>query len=60
MTGDYTTAAMAVRALYRHVGARRQLREMFDRYVVVSAAAETDRALLRCVYGDPELYEATG
>lgn len=59
-TGDYATATMAVRALYRHLGARRHLRELFDRHVDLSAAAETDRALLRCVYGDPERNEAVG
>lgn len=59
-TGDYATATMAVRALYRHLGARRQLRKLFDRYVDLSSAAETDRALLRCVHGDPEHNEAGG
>lgn len=59
-TGDYATATMAVRALYRHLGARRKLRELFDRYVDLSSAAETDRALLRCVHGDPEHNEAAG
>lgn len=53
-TGDYATAAMAVRALYRNVGARRLLRKYFDRYVDLGAANETDRDLLRCVAGDPE------
>lgn len=59
-TGDYATATMAVRALYRHLGARRKLRELFDRHVDLSSAAETDRALLRCVHGDPEHNEAAG
>jgi hypothetical protein len=59
-TGDYGTATLAVTALYRHLGARRRLRELFDRNVDLSAAAETDRALLRCVYGDPELNETVG
>jgi hypothetical protein len=57
-TRDYATATMAVKALYRHVGARRKLREMFDLYVARSDAAESDRALLRCVHGDPERDEA--
>lgn len=56
--GDYTTAAMAVKALYRQTGARKQLREIFDRYVELDAATESDRALLRCVHGDPERDEA--
>jgi hypothetical protein len=59
-TGDYATATMAVRALYRHLGARRQLRELFDRHVDLSSASDTDRALLRCVHGEPERNEAVG
>jgi hypothetical protein len=59
-TGDYATATMAVRALYRHLGARRKLRELFDLHVDLSSAGETDRALLRCVHGDPEHNEAAG
>jgi hypothetical protein len=53
-TGDYAKATMAVKALYRGTGARRQLRQLFDRHVDLVAATESDRALLRCVYGDPE------
>ena len=53
-TRDYTTASMAVKALYVSVGARRNLRRHFDHDVNLDAASETDRALLRCVYGDPE------
>ncbi len=59
-TGDYATATMAVRALYRGAGARKQLRELLDRHVDLAAATETDRALLRCVHGDPERDEAAG
>jgi Zn-dependent peptidase ImmA (M78 family) len=58
-TGDYATATMAVKALYKATGARRKLREFFDRHVDLESATETDRALLRCVYGDPEWDEAT-
>ena len=53
-TGEYATATLAVKALYRHSGARQRLREMFDRYVATADASESDRALLRCVYGDSE------
>ncbi|MDP1571032.1 MAG: hypothetical protein Q8L86_13625 [Vicinamibacterales bacterium] len=45
-TGDYATATMAVKALYRNVGARRQLREHFAQRVNIADASETDRALL--------------
>jgi Zn-dependent peptidase ImmA (M78 family) len=53
-TGEYATASMAVKALYRHSGARNRLRDHFDRHVNVEGATETDRSLLRCVYGDGE------
>lgn len=56
--GSYQTATLAVRALYRGTGARRQLRQLFDHHVDLAIATETDRALLRCVYGEPELHEA--
>ena len=50
-TLNYATAAMAVKALYRSVGARRELRRLFEQHVDSDAAAESDRELLRCVYG---------
>lgn len=53
-TGDFVKAQMAVKALYRAVGARRLLREHFDRNVDVESATDSDRALLRCVLGEPE------
>lgn len=56
----YQTATLAVKALYRGSGGRTQLRRLFDRYVDLSSATETDRALLRCVYGEQELDEAAG
>lgn len=52
---DYTKASMAVKALYRGSGARLKLRQHFDQYVDLDAATESDRNLLRCVYGDSEL-----
>ena len=51
-TLNYDTAAMAVKALYRAVGARYQARTLFDRYVDLESAGESDRNLLRCVYGE--------
>lgn len=59
-TGDYPRATMAVKALYRATGARRTLRQWFDRYVDPDTAAESDRQLLRCVYGDPETDATVG
>ena len=51
-TLDYPTAATAVKALYRATGARHLARIMFDQYVDLDSAAESDRNLLRCVYGE--------
>lgn len=59
-TRDYGKATMAVKALYRSSGARRLLRNHFDRHVDTELANETDRALLRCVYGEPESTAAVG
>lgn len=59
-TGDYATASMAARALYRDRGARRLLRQHFARNVDLDAANESDRALLRCVLGEPEPNAAAG
>ena len=59
-TRDYARASMAVKALYRGSGARRRLRHHFERHVDIDAATETDRALLRCVYGERERDAAGG
>jgi hypothetical protein len=59
-TGDYPKASMAVKALYRGSGARRLLRKHFDRHVDLEIATEGDRALLRCVHGDPERVTPAG
>lgn len=53
-TGDYATATMAVKALYAAQGAQRLLRERFDLHIDLVGATEADRALLGCVFGDPE------
>lgn len=55
---SYQKATQAVKALYQGSGARRQLRELFDQHVDITSATETDRALLRCVFGEPERHEA--
>jgi hypothetical protein len=56
-TRDYSNATLAAKALFRGSGARRLLRKHFDRHIDLDAASDSDRALLRCVYGDPELSE---
>jgi len=53
-TGDYALAVMAARALYRTKGGKRAIREALDQRVDLDAASESDRALLRCLAGDPE------
>jgi hypothetical protein len=53
-TGDYAMATMAAQALYRTKGGKRVLRALFDRNVGLDEAPESDRALLRCLYGDPQ------
>jgi hypothetical protein len=45
-SGDYATATMAVKALYRHTGATRQLHKLFSQHVDFDNASETDRVLL--------------
>lgn len=52
MTLNYSVAAMAVKALYRSVGARLQVRRLFEQYVDPETAGESDRELLRCVFGE--------
>jgi hypothetical protein len=51
-TGDYATASMAVKALYRGSGAMRKLRTHLQRHVDPETASESDRGLLRCLSGD--------
>lgn len=53
-TNNYPMATLAIKALYLHRGARQLLRNHFDRHVNIDSASESDRSLLRCVYGDPE------
>lgn len=59
-TRDYARASLAVKALYRASGARRRLRQHFERHVDIDAATDTDRGLLRCVYGERERDAAGG
>jgi Zn-dependent peptidase ImmA (M78 family) len=53
-SGDYMTAVMAAKALYRTRGGKRTLRSNLDKYLRLEDASDSDRALLRCLSGDPE------
>jgi hypothetical protein len=53
-TNNYSVATMAAKALYLHKGGKRVLRRCFDEHVNLEGASESDRALLRCLHGDPE------
>ena len=51
-SGDYAMATMAVKALYRGSGGRKQLSMHFKHNFDLDLASESDRTLLRSVYGD--------
>jgi hypothetical protein len=53
-TGNYPLATMAAQALYKTTHGRRILRRQFDENVDLDSASDSDRALLRCLYGDPD------
>jgi hypothetical protein len=53
-TGNYAMATMASQALYRTKGGKRTLRESITRNLRFDDASDSDRALLRCLAGDPE------
>lgn len=53
-TQHFQEVQLALKALYRQRGGRETLRRLFDKHVDLEAASETDRALLRCVFMDPE------
>lgn len=57
---DYATAQLALKALYKHAGGARTLRQLFEKHVDVEGASDSDRALLRCVKGDLERNAAAG
>lgn len=59
-TGRYDAAVLAIKALYRGIGARRTLRDHFERQVDLDAASETDHALLRCIDSEPQRLAAAG
>jgi len=51
-TRDYATAQRALAALYRNVGAQREMKRSFEAFVDIENATDSDRDLLRCVVGD--------
>jgi Zn-dependent peptidase ImmA (M78 family) len=59
-THEYGKATMALKALYRSSGARQLIRRHFNSNVDLEAATESDRNLLRCVFGESELHETLG
>ena len=59
-TNEHSKATQAVQALYRMKGGKRTRRDAFDRHVDLDGAAESDRALLRCLHGDPLRHESAG
>ena len=50
---EHAKATQAVHALYLMKGGKRTLREALDRHLDLEGASESDRALLRCLHGDP-------
>jgi hypothetical protein len=52
-TGDYATATMATKSLYRATGARRSLKNHLESHVDLESAAQSDRELLRAIFSDP-------
>jgi hypothetical protein len=52
--GDYLAGTMAAKALYRTRGGKRTIRKHLDAYLRLDNASDSDRALLRCLSGDPE------
>jgi Zn-dependent peptidase ImmA (M78 family) len=57
-TGDYAKATMAAQALYRTRGGKRAIRMHLDTHLELDDASDSDRALLRCLCGDPERHAA--
>ena len=59
-TRDYSKATMALKALYRNSGARQQVFHHFNTNVDIEDASDSDRNLLRCVYGESLMHEVIG
>ena len=59
-TKEFAVGVQALKAAYRHLGGARTIRAQLDEFVDTSSASESDRALLRCVKGDPDRHAAPG
>lgn len=59
-TKEFGVGVQALKATYKHLGGARAIRAQFDQHVDLSAASESDRALLRCVKGDPDRNASPG
>ena len=55
---DFKLGELAFNALFQ-AGGLQVLRGLFDEHVNLEDASETDRSLLRCVFGDPDRAHAT-
>ena len=53
-SNNYVMATMAAKALYRNRGGKRVIRQYLDKYLNLDGASDSDRALIRCLSGDPE------
>lgn len=51
-TGNYMTAMLAVKSLYRAKGAKRILIEFLKKHIDMDSASESDKALLKCINMD--------
>lgn len=55
---EFAKGTLALKAIYKHLGGARVIRSRFDQHVDVDAASDSDRALLRCVKGEPDTHAA--
>lgn len=53
-TREFSMGTLSIKAIYKHLGGARAIRAKFDEYVDIDSASDSDRALLRCVKGDPD------
>ena len=48
------TPMLELQGLKKSYRGKRALRALFDQYVDLENASDSDRALLRCLHGDPQ------